>query len=58
MNPIAVRIFDISQSKTVSEHFYSMCVTNGENVGCGCQMGQQKFGQYLTESESIPIHYK
>ena len=33
MNPIAVRIFDINRSKTVSEHFYSMCVTDGENTG-------------------------
>ena len=33
MNPIAVRIFDINRSKTVSEHFYSMCLTDGENAG-------------------------
>ena len=33
MNPIAVRIFDINQSKTVSEYFYSMCLTDGENAG-------------------------
>ena len=29
MNPIAVRIFDINRSKTVFEHFYSMCLTEG-----------------------------
>ena len=33
MNPIAVRIFDINRSKTVSEHFCSMCLTDGENAG-------------------------
>ena len=33
MNPIAVIIFDINRSKTVSEHFYSMCLTDGENGG-------------------------
>ena len=33
MNPIAVRIFDINRSKTVSEHFHSMCLTDGENAG-------------------------
>ena len=32
MNPIAVRIFDINQSKTVSEYFHSMCLTVGENA--------------------------
>ena len=26
MNPVAVRIFDINRSKTVSEHFYIMCL--------------------------------
>ena len=33
MNPIAVRIFDINRSKTISEHFYSMSLTDGENAG-------------------------
>ena len=33
MNPIVVRIFDINRSNTVSEHFYSMCLTDGENAG-------------------------
>ena len=33
MNPVAVRIFDIKNSKTVSEHFYSMCLTEGEDAG-------------------------
>ena len=33
MNLIAVRIFVINQSKTVSEHFYSMHLTDGENAG-------------------------
>ena len=33
MNPVAVRIFDINRSKTVSEHSYIMCLTDGENAG-------------------------
>ena len=33
MNPVAVRIFDIKKSKTVSEHFFSMCLTEGEDAG-------------------------
>ena len=33
MNPIAVRIFDIKNSKTVSEHFFSMCLTEGDDAG-------------------------
>ena len=33
MNPIAVRIFDINRSKTISEHFYSMSLTDSENSG-------------------------
>ena len=33
MNHIAVRIFDINRSKTVFEHFYRMCLTEGENAG-------------------------
>ena len=38
MNPIAVRIFDINRSNTVSEHFYSMCLTDGENAGKAFKM--------------------
>ena len=26
-NPVSVKIFDIQNSKTVSEHFFSMCLT-------------------------------
>ena len=33
MNPVAVRTFDIKSSKTVSEHFFSMCLTKGEDAG-------------------------
>ena len=33
MNPVSVRIFDIKNSKTVSEHFFSMCLTEGEDAG-------------------------
>ena len=33
MNPVSVRIFDIKNSKTVSEHFFSMCLTEGEDTG-------------------------
>ncbi len=32
MNPMTVRIFDISRSKTVTTHFYDMCVTSGEDA--------------------------
>ena len=33
MNPIAVRIFDINRSKSISEHFYSMRLNDVENAG-------------------------
>ena len=33
MNPVAVRIFDIKSSKMVSEHFFSMPLTEGEDAG-------------------------
>ena len=33
MNLISVRILDIKNSKTVSEHFFSMCLTEGEDAG-------------------------
>ena len=33
MNPVSVRIFDIKNFKTVSEHFFSMCLTEGEDTG-------------------------
>ena len=32
MNPMTVRIFDISRSKTVTTIFYDMCVTSGEDA--------------------------
>ena len=31
MNPVTIRIFDISRSKTVTSHFYDMCITSGEH---------------------------
>ena len=33
MNPDSMRIFDIKNFKTVSEHFFSMCLTEGEHAG-------------------------
>ena len=33
MNPIAVRIFDVNRSKSMSEHSYSMCLNDVENAG-------------------------
>ena len=33
MNPVSVKIFDIKNSKTVSEHFFNMCLTEGEDAG-------------------------
>ena len=32
MNPMTVRIFDINRSKTVTTHFYNMCVTSGRDA--------------------------
>ncbi len=31
MNPVSIRLFDINTSKTVSNHFYNMCLTEGES---------------------------
>ena len=33
MSPVSVRTFDFKNSKTVSEHFFSMCLTEGEDAG-------------------------
>ena len=33
MNPVTIRIFDINRSKTVTSHFYDMCVTSGVDGG-------------------------
>ena len=33
MSPISVKIFDFKNSKTISEHFFSMCFTEGEDAG-------------------------
>ena len=52
MNPIAVRIFDINRSKTVSEHFYSMWLTDGENAGKGYKIFE-KIGS-IFQSDEIP----
>ena len=32
MNPMTVKIFDINGPKTVSSHFYNMCVTSGRDA--------------------------
>ena len=32
MNPIAVSIFDFNRSQTVTEYFYSKCLTDSENA--------------------------
>ena len=31
MNPASIRIFDLSRSKTVTNHFFDMCLTEGEH---------------------------
>ena len=32
MNPMTIRIFDLSRSKTVTTHFYDMCITSGRDA--------------------------
>ena len=32
MNPVCIRIFDIKRSKTVTSHFFDMCLTEGEDA--------------------------
>ncbi len=32
MNPVTLRIFDVNRSKTVTSHFYDMCVTSGRDA--------------------------
>ena len=51
MNPVAIRIFDIKSLKMVSEHFFSMSLTEGEDVGKA-----SKFLKQL-ESHSKQIKY-
>lgn len=31
MNPVSIRLFDINRSKVVTDHFFNMCVTEGED---------------------------
>ena len=31
MNPVSIRLFDINRSKTVTNHFFDMCLTKGED---------------------------
>ena len=31
MNPFSIRIYDANTSKVVSNHFYNMCLTEGEH---------------------------
>ena len=31
MNPVSIRIFDINRSKVVTDHFFDMCITEGED---------------------------
>jgi hypothetical protein len=31
MNPVSIRIFDINRSKVVTDHFFNMCITEGED---------------------------
>ena len=33
MSPVCIRLFDIKRSKTVTEHFFDMCLTEGEDCG-------------------------
>ena len=53
-NPIAVRIFDINRSKTLSEHFYSMCLTDGENAGKAYKIFEKI--DTIFQSDGIPWH--
>ena len=32
MNPVTMRVFDINRSKTVTSHFYDMCITSGRDA--------------------------
>ena len=31
MNPVSIRIFDVKRSKFVTDHFFNMCITEGED---------------------------
>ena len=52
MNLIAVIIFNINRSKTVSEHFYSMFLTDGENAGKACKSFEKI--DSIFQSDGIP----
>ena len=48
MNPVTIRIFDISRSKTVTSHFYDMCITSGEHgatASCIFNAVDEKFAE-------------
>ena len=52
MNPATVRIFDVERAKTVTSHFYQMCVTSGRDAS----KVQTLFGvvQEKLENDEIP----
>ena len=31
MNPVSIRVFYVKRSKTVNDHFFNMCLTEGED---------------------------
>ncbi|XP_058941996.1 uncharacterized protein [Pocillopora verrucosa] len=52
MNPATVRIFDVERAKTVTSHFYHMCVTSGRDAS----KAETLFGvvQEKLETDEIP----
>ena len=54
MNPVALRILDIKNSKTVSEHFFSMCLTEGEKAGKDSKLFEAI--EETFEADEIPLH--
>lgn len=52
MNPVTMRIFDVNTSKTVTTHFYDICVTTGRDASKAAEIFEVVKSKF--EQDNIP----
>ena len=52
MNPVTMRIFDVKRSKTVTTHFYDMCMTSGRDTSKAVELFEVVHSTF--EQNNIP----
>ena len=52
MNHVTMRIFNVNRSKTVTSHFYDMCVTSGRDVSKAAELFKVVESRF--EQDNIP----